>query len=321
MLEKIRHANFTFVYISIVMSLLSHFLRGYRWTLMFKPIGFDVKPFRAYLAVMVGYFANLLLPRMGEVTRCAILKRTDNIPIPASLGTVISERLLDLIILITVIISAIIIEFKTLKDFIYGLFHSAYESFNLNNFLIIGGSITLIFLLGIIYFIKQRSTIRSWGFYKKLRPLIFDLINGLNSIRKIRNKWGFFLSTLMIWVLYYSMSYIIVFSFPATENLDLAAGLSILMAGGLGMTAPVQGGIGTYHVFVSGVLMLYGISREDGLLFATLLHTSQFISILFFGGLSFIISLFLRKKYHGNQEQDQIAGASLQPYQSLEKGG
>ncbi len=126
------------------------------------------------------------------------------------------------------------------------------------------------------------------------------MLNGLNSIRKIENKFGFFFSTLMIWVLYYSMSYIIVFSFPATSKLGLAAGLSILMAGGLGMTAPVQGGIGTYHAFVSGVLILYGISKEDGVLFATLLHTSQFLSIVFFGGLSFFISLFIKKNPNGN---------------------
>jgi hypothetical protein len=253
---------------------------------------------------MVGYFANLLVPRMGEVTRCAILKKTDNIPIPASLGNVISERILDLMILILIIVSTIVIEFSTLKDFIYDQFDAAYRSFNLQSFLIGFGLILLIFGIGGVFIIQKKSYIKSLGVYKKIRPFAFELIGGLNSILKIKEKFKFFASTVIIWILYYSMSYIMVFSFPGTSGLGLAAGLSILMAGGLGMTAPVQGGIGTYHAFVSGVLLLYGISKEDGVLFATLLHTSQFISILFFGGLSFITSLFLNKNPNGNDKQN-----------------
>ena len=121
------------------------------------------------------------------------------------------------------------------------------------------------------------------------------------SIRKVEKKFAFLVSTLLIWVLYYLMSYIIIFSFEATSNLDFFAGLSILMAGGLGMAAPVQGGIGTYHAFVSGILLLYGINKADGVLFATLLHTSQFISLTIFGGISFIISIFLNKNPNGNK--------------------
>jgi glycosyltransferase 2 family protein len=306
---KMKEADLTFVYISIAMSLVSHFFRGYRWTLLLNPLGYRLGSFRAFIAVMVGYFANLLVPRLGEVTRCAILKKTDNIPIPASLGSVISERILDLIILLLLIAATFFIEFSTLKDFLYEQLHSAYEGFNLGNFLIGASLIVLIFVAGIYLILRNKVFIRSLGVYKKLRPMAYELINGLNSIRKLKNKSGFFLATIVIWILYYTMSYVIVFSFPATSGLGLAAGLSILMAGGLGMTAPVQGGIGTYHAFVSGVLILYGISKEDGLLFATLLHTSQFISILLFGGLSFLISLLLKKDPNENARQNITPGA------------
>ncbi len=303
LLEKLKKADFTFVYLSIVLSLISHFLRGYRWTLLLRPIGYEVQPFRSFIAVMVGYFANLLVPRMGEVTRCAILKKTDNIPVPASFGSVIAERLLDLIILILLIFSTLIIEFRVLKNFIYKSLNSAYASFDLNAFLIGAGMVILIFLVGSYFIFQNKTYIKSHGIYKKVRPVITDLLSGINSIRKVKNKTGFFVSTMLIWVLYFAMSYVIIFSFAATSSLGLSAGLSILMAGGLGMTAPVQGGIGTYHAFVSGVLFLYGISKEDGVLFATLLHTSQFFSILLFGGISFIISMFLRKS-NGNKSQN-----------------
>ena len=302
--DKIKKANFTFVYISIALSLISHFLRGYRWTLLLKPIHYKVNSFRAFIAVMVGYFANLLLPRMGEITRCAILKKTDNVAIPASFGTVISERILDMILLVILIFSTIIIEFRVLRNFLIEFFSSAVSNFNIWNYLILGGIIAILILVGIFLYQKNKVSIKSSNIYKKIRPLISDLINGLVSIKKVKEKWTFYISTLMIWVLYYLMSYIIVFSFPETSGLDFFAGLSILMAGGLGMAAPVQGGIGTYHAFVGGVLMLYGISKEDGVLFATLLHTSQLVSITIFGGISFLISLFLYKNPNGNKSEN-----------------
>ena len=302
--KKVKTANFTFVYISIALSLVSHFLRGYRWTLLLKPINYRVNPFRAFIAVMVGYFANLLLPRMGEITRCAILKKTDNVAIPASFGTVISERILDLILLVLLIFSTIIIEFKVLKNFLADIFSSMADTLNVWNYIILGGFLLVLIIAGIFIYRRNKKSIKSSNMYQKIRPFISDLINGLNSIRRVKEKTAFFISTFLIWVLYYLMSYIIVFSFPETSELNFFAGLSILMAGGLGMAAPVQGGIGTYHAFVGGVLMLYGISKEDGLMFATLLHTSQFVSITVFGGISFIISLFLHKNPNGNEPEN-----------------
>jgi uncharacterized protein (TIRG00374 family) len=302
--NKVKKADFTFVYISIALSLISHFLRGYRWTLLLKPIQYNVGSFRAFIAVMVGYFANLLLPRMGEITRCAILKKTDNVAIPASFGTVISERILDLILLSLLIFSTIIIEFKTLKNFLVEFINSLIRNLNVTNYLILAGIVLAVLMVAIFLYRRNRTSIKSTTFYKRLRPMIYDLISGLRSIGNVKEKMAFFISTLLIWVLYYLMSYIIVFSFPETSGLDFYAGLSILMAGGLGMAAPVQGGIGTYHAFVGGVLILYGISKEDGVLFATLLHTSQFVSIIIFGGISFIISLFLHKNPNDNRTEN-----------------
>ena len=179
------------------------------------------------------------------------------------------------------------------------------EGFNLGNYLVLGGIMLALILIGFYLFRRNKDSIRSSNLYKKFRPVVYDLISGLKSIRNVKEKWAFFISTALIWILYYLMSYVIVFSFPETSGLDFFAGLSILMAGGLGMAAPVQGGIGTYHAFVGGVLMLYGISKEDGVLFATLLHSSQFVSLIVFGGISFIISLFLHKNPNGNKPENK----------------
>lgn len=304
LLRKVKTADFTFVYISIALSLISHYLRGYRWTLLLRPINYKVHSGRAFIAVMVGYLANLLLPRMGEITRCAILKKTDNVAIPASFGTVISERILDLLLLVLLIFATLLIEFRVLENFLVDYLNDFLRNLNVFNYLVMGVLLLALVIASILVYRKNKEYIKSTSLYSRVRPFVYDLINGLNSIRKVKDKTAFFISTLMIWVLYYLMSYVIVFSFPETSGLNFFAGLSILMAGGLGMAAPVQGGIGTYHAFVGGVLLLYGISKEDGLMFATLLHTSQFISLIIFGGTSFIISLFLRKNPNGNEPEN-----------------
>jgi uncharacterized protein (TIRG00374 family) len=308
LLDKVKTADFKYVYISIALSLISHFIRGYRWTLLLKPLNYNVGSFRAFIAVMVGYFVNLLVPRMGEITRCAILKKTDNVAIPASFGTVLSERILDLLLLILLVVSTVFIEFRVLKNFLAGLLDSMISESNTTNYLVLAGILLIVTGTGVYVYRRNKEAIRSSKLFRKIRPFLYDLLNGLNSIRKVEDKKGFYISTLLIWVLYYLMSYIIVFSFPETSGLDFFAGLSILMAGGLGMAAPVQGGIGTYHAFVGGVLMLYGISKENGVLFATLLHTSQFISLVIFGGLSFIVSLFLHKNPNNNNSEGLHAG-------------
>jgi len=140
--------------------------------------------------------------------------------------------------------------------------------------------------------------LRRSPFILKIRRILSELAQGLVSIRQIKNKWGFWLSTFIIWLFYYLMAYIVFFAIPQTSHLGPLAGLSVLIMGGLGMSAPVQGGFGTYHIFVSSILALYGVAPEDGKFFAFLLHTSQFMTVLIVGALSFVISLLLTKKTH-----------------------
>jgi uncharacterized membrane protein YbhN (UPF0104 family) len=143
---------------------------------------------------------------------------------------------------------------------------------------------------------SQREKIRANSFYKKIRPFFWEMMNGLLSVRKVKNKTVFFLLTFLIWAMYYLMSYVVVFSMKETASLGPLAGLVILTAGGLGMTAPVQGGIGTYHALVSNALVLYGISYSDGVIFATLLHSSQFIFFVITGSIGLIISSIVGRK-------------------------
>lgn len=291
--SRLAYVKYSWIVLSLIFSLISHLLRAYRWKLMLEPIGYHPRTSSAFWALMGGYLANLAFPRLGEVTRCALLKRTEGIAFPASFGSVIMERIIDILMLLAIIILALALQFGRIStfftDLVFGKNQSAASSSKPVWIFIIMISLAIIML--IIWSLWGR--IRNTGLYRKIRPLIGEMINGILSIKKVKNKPLFFTLTVLIWILYYLMSYVVVFSIKETSGLSPLAGLVILVAGGLGMSAPVQGGIGTYHAFVSSVLILYGITYKDGVLFATLLHTSQFIFMLIVGSISLLISIVL----------------------------
>jgi uncharacterized protein (TIRG00374 family) len=294
-ISKASEVEYIWVGFSIFLSLVSHWLRAYRWNLLLEPFGYNLRTGRTFLAVMIGYLVNLAIPRLGEVTRCGVLNKNDAVSMSLSFGTVITERVIDFCILLLVILAGFIIEF----DKIFGFFSQTLgfkEIFD-RKWLITGiMMVALVGLtIGIISLRKFMANNSNNGLVNKLRKFLMGLTEGLLSLRKIKNVWGFILSTVGIWVLYFFMSYVIVFSIVETSGLGLSAGLSILVAGSLAMLAPVPGGIGAYHLTVSGILVLFGIKSKTGLFFATLLHSSQFASILIVGGFCLLISIFISK--------------------------
>lgn len=298
MLEEMKTANYNWIILSIGLAVLSHVVRAYRWQLLLKPLGFHIGLFRAFLAVMVGYFANILVPRMGEVTRCGILKRTDNVSIPTSFGTVVGERLIDLICLFIIVVSTLIIEFDIISEFFFGFFEDKLAILGRNLLLIylLAGFGLVLLLLFFIFIRPIKQKVKNWPIYLKIRSFLKEVGAGIASVSKVDDKLAFVIATILIWVLYYAMSYIVVFSLEETSHLTLVAGLSILTMGSLGISAPVQGGIGTYHILVASVLVAYGISDEIAKLYAALMHSAQILMIVLVGGISFLISIFISRR-------------------------
>ncbi|CAN5460889.1 lysylphosphatidylglycerol synthase transmembrane domain-containing protein [soil metagenome] len=297
MISRLQNLDYSWLILSIVLSIISHFARAYRWNLLIKPLGYNLNIFRTFLAVMVGYLANILLPRMGEVTKCAVLRRTDSVPMTLSLGTVVAERFLDFLVLLSLLVFTLIIEFSRLKEFFFGFFQNTAAGIgeNLVGIYFIGGFVVLLIVLISLFGGKKIKQIRAHSFFLKIRIFLREMYQGLMSIRKIDNRWGFWISTIVIWLMYYLMAYVVVFALPQTSGLGIAAGFAILVMGGLGMAAPVQGGIGTYHALVSSVLVLYGINETDGVLFATILHTTQMLAVLVIGGISLLATSFNKR--------------------------
>ncbi|MEQ8338138.1 MAG: lysylphosphatidylglycerol synthase transmembrane domain-containing protein [Cyclobacteriaceae bacterium] len=285
---KAKLVNYWWVLGSIALSYFSYVLRAYRWNLLLKPLGYPhLKIHRTTVAVLIGYLANLAFPRLGEVTRCGILKRNENVPMANSFGSVITERIIDVITLLLLILFTLLIEYDTLIAFFSNAFSGIVniEGLAWKGALVLIGAFILVAILVYI-------AIRSGG---RFRVIARQLLDGIFSLRKLNNVTGFLLSTLLLWVVYYFMSYIIVFAVSETSDLSWQAGVMLLVTSGVALAIPVQGGFGTYHTMVSGMLLLYNIDMTTGVFFATLLHTSQIIAIAVFGGVAVLVSLFMKK--------------------------
>lgn len=296
--HRFKEVNLNFILISVVLGLLSYYIRAYRWTLLLKPVGYRLSIFRAFIALMVGYFANLLLPRMGEVSRCLVLKKTDNVEVSSALGSVVAERSVDMATLLLVIIAGVFIEYDKLGALLLTTLQKKYSSLVAESafiFVLIVGLLAVA-IMAFVLFVYLKRRFHRHIIFVKIRKVTLEIVEGVMSLKKQEHPLRFWLSTVAIWVLYFFMSYVVFFSFPPTMGLGVRAGISVLIMGGLGMATPVQGGVGPFHLFVSGVLLLYGIGREDGVFFAFLIHTSQFLIMLIVGIFSFIASFVVAKK-------------------------
>ena len=194
--------------LSVILGLLSYIVRAVRWRLLFQPLGYTIPIFHSFIAVMVGYFANLLLPRMGEISRCVILKKTDKVDMASSFGTVIAERVIDMSCLFLTIIVGFIIEFDKLKTVIFPHVKGKVDHFNKYYWIIFIAVILILFVLFVSYllFRKYKYVLHRYAVLRKIRSLVRELIEGFLAVKKIENPVLFWLATLSIWVLYFFMT-------------------------------------------------------------------------------------------------------------------
>ncbi len=288
-------ANYQWIIISIVISLLSHWLRALRWKQLLGAMQYHPGTTRTFSAVLIGYFANFIVPRMGEVSRCGSLQKTANIPFEKSFGTVITERIVDLLGLAAVVAITFVVEWKPIQQFLF-------PNFQLPPTILLAGlAAGSIAFMALFWIIKDRM-VTQWNQFaatNKVGQLLNGWFTGILSIKEVENPAKFILYTILIWVAYYANTYTLLLAFPSSEGLGLAAGLTVLVMGTFGMATPTQGGIGAYHSLVASTLSFYLIPLKEATVLATFFHGTQMATILLFGGLSFIITFFLPKKNAG----------------------
>jgi len=284
-------ANFQWILLSIVVSIFSHVLRAWRWEQLLGAVNFYPGTLRTFSAVMIGYFANFIVPRMGEVSRCGSLTKTAGIPFTQSFGTVITERIVDLLGLLFIVIIAFFIAWQPMQQY---LFPNATipPTYLILSALFIFGFI----LMGFLAFRKKIGLLwESFTTQNKIGKILAGWIVGILSIKDVKNPQKFILYSVLIWVCYYLNAYVLLLAFPISHSLGLSAGLMVLVMGTFGMATPTQGGIGAYHKLVSATLVFYLIPVKDATVLATFFHGTQMVTILLLGGLSFILTLFLTK--------------------------
>ncbi|MBO9698989.1 MAG: flippase-like domain-containing protein [Sporocytophaga sp.] len=304
--EKIKGAKLSWVLTGLALNLISHLSRARRWNLLMEPLGYKPKLYRTFIGLMIGYFANLVIPRMGEVTRCAVLNRTDNVPVDKAFGTVVAERIFDFICLLILISLSLILEFDRFSSFlsekILNKETPTAEASLTSSPLFFASILLVICVSGFILF---RNKIKKLSIYQKgfdfVTNFLKGILEGFMSVRKLSRRKEFVFHTLFIWVCYYFMTYLVFFSMDATSLLSPIAGLVILVVGGLGMSAPVQGGIGAFHKLVTAALEgFYNVDKEDGMAFSFVIHGSQTMTIVIVGGLCLFASFLIMRKVKTN---------------------
>lgn len=271
-------ANYWWVACSLLLGILSHLSRAYRWQFMLDPLGYRPKFANNVMAVLVAYLVNLIVPRAGEIARATTISKYEHIPFEKAFGTIVSERVADVIMLLGIIALAFVYQTELLSSY---LFKEDDSSTNYTWYVL-----GVLAILGVLFiWLIKKST---HPLVVKIQSFVVGLIQGVVSIFKMKKKWAFIFHTLFIWVMYVLMFYVVTFALPETSHMAFGAIIVGFVVGGLSM-ALTNGGLGTYPVFVASAITLYGIDENPALAFGWIMWTAQTVMVLFFGGLSFLI--------------------------------
>ncbi len=293
--DNLAKADYSWLLISIGCGLLSHLVRAMRWKVLMQPLGYQPTLWNTFHAVMVGYIANLAFPRMGEVSKCGSLAKKESLAVEKLLGTVVVERLWDLISLLIISAAVVVINLTLFADPIMEFVESKSGTINwwIPATLGVIGVLMLASLPWFLRQIRQKAGSKSW--FIKINDFIKGVVEGLAAFKKMERKGLFLLLTALIWLLYWLMVYLCVFSIEATSNMDFNDGWMLLVVGSFGIVAPVQGGIGAYHAIMVAFLTHLPhrtINGDDALVFATLSHANQTIMIIVVGFISLLVMFF-----------------------------
>ena len=271
-------ADYRYIALSIFLAVLSHLSRSIRWKYLLNPMGYNISISNSVMAVLISYLSNLSIPRSGEFLRASTITLYEKVPFEKGFGTIITERIIDVIILLI----CIIIGLST-----FPFIEKPNLSFNKI-------SIVSFFIVCFLIYLIFKKFLRDTCFGFKIKNFISGLKNGILSVFEMPKKEKFIMHTLFIWTMYFLMFYVVKFSIPETVSLEFGAIFSAFVAGAVAMSL-TNGGIGIYPLAVAGVISHYNVPYESALAFGWIVWTSQTIMILVFGSLSFIFLPILNK--------------------------
>jgi len=301
LVKEIQKVDGKWVLLSMVFGGWAYVSRGLRWIVLIDSLGYKSSKLNSISAVSVGYFTNMFIPRAGEISRCTALNQVEKVPVDKLFGTILIERVIDFVLLISLIFLTVVLKFNDIFKFYTTLQAQQTES---------TGNDKLFMLLGIlvgggVLFYFAKKWLKKSKFYEKVLSFIDGLKEGFKSIKNMKRKSAFWFQTFSIWIMYFLMTYICFFCMDETSHLTASDGLFLLVLGGIGMVIPTPGGVGSYHAIVMIGLSVLGVGTvflgEGGdptnpaLLFPTIVHVAQTLVAIIMGSVGLLV-LFLSKK-------------------------
>jgi len=298
LLVHIRQADYRWAAASVSFAVLALVFRTIRWRLLIEPLDEHPKNINIFYAINVGYLANFVFPRIGEITRCGILNRTDRISVSKLFGTVIVERAFDLLMCALCLVFILLLRFDVVGDFIMGdIIRPAMN--RMPGMPKIEWVIAIFILLVVAFYLFYKifkTQLSKISALRKIRDLMRGVVKGIASAYRIRNFTWFIVLNFLIYGMYFLQTYVMFFALESTSSLGIGDGLFVLVLSSLAIIIPVQGGIGAYHYIISLGLTIFGLTKEEGMAYATITHSITSITLILLGAVS-LIFVFYGKKY------------------------
>lgn len=290
-LTDFANANYFWLLMVILLFMVSNLSRTARWHMLIRPLGYKPRFVNGLGAIMIGYFANLGIPRIGEVARAGVLARYEKIEVEKVMGTIVVDRIIDVLSILIVTALALILQYRQIWDAVRDLL-------DLSTLVKLGvfGAIGLI--LAVLLFFLFRKKLEKTRIYQKVVGILRGFVEGLATVRQLDRPWLFLLHSVNIWLMYYLLNYVCFFAFEPTSNLSPLVGLVTFVFGGWGIVIPTPGGMGSYHFLVQVALGIYGVSSPDSFSYAMIAFiTVQIGASAIFGLISLLVLPFLNQGY------------------------
>nr|WP_315007862.1 lysylphosphatidylglycerol synthase transmembrane domain-containing protein [uncultured Capnocytophaga sp.] len=286
--EQFLKADYSYLWLSVAMGFLSHVSRGIRWQYTLASMHYFPKRYNLVLSVFIGYLLNLTVPRSGEVSRALLINRYDKVPFDKAFGTILTERVIDMCILLLFIAVVFVFQFDLVWHFLEGYLTFSY-------IIVVLLALGLLFLGGVYWIYRSASS-----FAQKVRKMLSGIKEGIFSILHLKKKWQFIAHTLFIWLMYFWMFYVVFFSMEQTKELSIIQVLTAFVIGSFAIVF-TNGGLGAYPLFIAKVLLLFGVTETVGTALGWVIWIAQFLMIILFGGLSFLLLPIINRRLASNR--------------------
>ncbi len=289
--------DWTWMLLSFPFGILAQMFRGWRWQMSLNPIGEYPRASTSINSIFLSYAVSLVVPRIGEFARCGVLKRYDGVSFTKALGTVVTERIIDSLLVLAITLLTLFFQLRVFDRFFSRTgtnIEIMFDRFSTTGYVVT--AVCAVAVLILLWYLLRRFSI-----YNKVKCTISGLMQGVFSLRGVKNMPLYVLFTLGIWVSYFLHYYLTFFCFEATSGLGMACALVTFIVGCIAVIVPTPNGAGPWHFAVKTMLILYGVGETDALYFVLIVHSVQTLLVILLGIYAWMALAFTKKRKRGTE--------------------